>query len=65
LYSRGKAHIATLRFPGFDKFIFIKNTSKTAFYSNPPACCGHLFVLCVSVVLRSNTECLTQLVCAQ
>lgn len=21
--------------PGFDKFIFIKNTSKTAFYGNP------------------------------
>lgn len=21
--------------PGFDKFIFIKNTSKTAFYDNP------------------------------
>lgn len=31
----GKAGVMATCFPGFDKFIFIKNTSKTAFYGNP------------------------------
>lgn len=47
----------------FDKFIFIKNPSQTAFYDNSQTCCGHFFVLRISLVLRVNSECVTQLVC--
>lgn len=35
LSSGGQTRVTTPCFPVFDKFIFIKNTSKTAFYDNP------------------------------
>ena len=34
--------------PGFDKFIFIKNTSKTAFYDNPQTQVGDISLFRVS-----------------
>lgn len=34
--------------PGFDKFIFIKNTSKTAFYDNPQTHVGDISLFRVS-----------------
>lgn len=49
--------------PGFDKFIFIKNTSKTAFYSNPRTRVVDISLFCVCMVLRPHSKHLTQLVC--
>lgn len=49
--------------PGFDKFIFIKNTSKTAFYSNPRTRVVDISLFCVCMVLRLHSKHLTQLVC--
>lgn len=49
--------------PGFDKFIFIKNTSKTASYSNPRKRVVDISLFCVCMVLRLHSKHLTQLVC--
>lgn len=49
--------------PGFGKFIFIKNTSKTAFYSNPRTRVVDISLFCVCMVLRLHSKHLTQLVC--
>lgn len=47
LSSGGKAGVMATCFPGFDKFIFIKNTSKTAFYGNPQTRVTDISLFCV------------------